>query len=105
MTLSEAELAEAVQRDAALARAERDEPARFERFAVRIKELEARLKALTPRVAALDAEQQRALQDIAVAELSGQKDRLAVYETQARFAVAQLQDRAMAKAEADLASR
>jgi hypothetical protein len=34
------------------------------------------------------------LQDIAVAELARQKERLVAYTTQARFAVAQLHDRA-----------
>jgi hypothetical protein len=38
--------------------------------------------------------QQTALQDIAVAELTRQKERLAGYATQARFSVAQLYDRA-----------
>ena len=47
-----------------------------------------------PRVAALSKEQQEALQELAVAELTRQKDRLAAYSTQARFAVAQLYDRA-----------
>ena len=43
---------------------------------------------------ALGAEQQQAVQDIAVAELTRQKERLAGYTLQARFAVAQLYDRA-----------
>ena len=37
------------------------------------------------------------VQDIAVAALTQQKERLAVYVTQARFAVAQLYDRANIK--------
>jgi hypothetical protein len=45
-------------------------------------------------VAALSKEQQEALQELAVAELTRQKERLAAYSTQARFAVAQLYDRA-----------
>jgi len=48
-----------------------------------------------PRVAALSGEQQQAAQGIAVAELASQKERLAVYTAQARFAVAQLVDRAV----------
>ncbi len=90
----DAELASARRHDEALAQAQRDEPARFARFAARISELDARLQALIPRVASLTTEQQQAVQDIAVAELTHQKDRLAVYSTQARFAIAQLVDRA-----------
>jgi tetratricopeptide (TPR) repeat protein len=87
-------LAESRDREARIAAAQKDEPARFEAFARRIDELAARIKALQPRVVALRAEQQQAAQAIAVRELVSQKDRLAVYATQARFAVAQLVDRA-----------
>ena len=90
----DAELNQARGRDAALAQAQRDEPARFESFAKRIAALDPSLKALVPRVAALSNEQQQAVQDIAVAELTQQKERLAAYVQQARFAVAQLYDRA-----------
>jgi hypothetical protein len=90
------ELAEAQVREAALSQAKRDEPARFAAFAARIAELDQRIKALLPRVAALSREQQEAVQEIAVAQLSEQEDRLAAYAVQARFAVAQLYDRANA---------
>ena len=49
-------------------------------------------------MAALTNEQQGQVQEIAVAELTRQKERLAAYTTQARFAVAQLYDRACAGA-------
>ncbi len=88
------QLQQARGRDAALAQAQRDEPARFDAFAQRIAALDPTLKALQPRVAALGTEQQQAVQDIAVAELTRQKERLASYTQQARFAVAQLYDRA-----------
>jgi len=87
-------LAEARVRDASLAQAQRDEPARFDAFGARIAALGPRLQALVPRVAAVTAEQQAQVQELAVAELQRQKDRLGVYATQARFAVAQLYDRA-----------
>ena len=87
-------LAAARERDAALLKAQRDEPARYERFAARIAELGARLQALQPRVAALDAEAQAALQDLAVAGLQGQQERLDLYAAQARLAIAQILDRA-----------
>jgi hypothetical protein len=48
---------------------------------------------LIPRVAALTQEQQLVVQDIAIAELTRQQERLAAYTIQARFAVAQLYDR------------
>jgi hypothetical protein len=90
--------------DAALAQAQRDEPAKFDAFAKRIAALDPLLQIMIPRVAALAKEQQVALQDIAVAELTRQKERLAIYSTQARFAVAQLYDRATVKKEGEHAS-
>jgi hypothetical protein len=45
-------------------------------------------------VTALTGEQRAQLEELAVAELTRQKERLQEYGTQARFAVAQLVDRA-----------
>lgn len=87
-------LVEAAEHQAALQRAQQEEPARFERFAQRIAELAARLTAGSPRVALLAREQQGQLQDLAVAALEAQKERLDVYAAQARLAIAQLHDRA-----------
>jgi hypothetical protein len=87
-------LAQATERDAALERAQQEEPQRFEAFAARIARLSQRLAALQPRVVALATEQQAALQGIAVAELQRQQERLDVYATQAQLAIAQLLDRA-----------
>jgi hypothetical protein len=87
-------LAQAQQRDAALAVAQRDEPTRLDAFTGRIDALSARVDAMVPRVATLTQEQQAAVQELAVAELVRQKERLAEYGTQARFAVAQIVDRA-----------
>ncbi|HEX6721840.1 MAG TPA: tetratricopeptide repeat protein [Burkholderiaceae bacterium] len=99
----ELELAQA--RDAALAQAQRDEPARHEAFAKRIIALEGTIRALIPKVAALTIEQQGQVQELAVAELTRQKERLAAYTTQARFAVAQLYDRAALARKPDDASK
>ncbi|MCW5661461.1 MAG: tetratricopeptide repeat protein [Burkholderiaceae bacterium] len=99
----ELELAQA--RDAALAQAQRDEPARHEAFARRIAALEGTIRALIPKVAALTSEQQGQVQELAVAELTRQKERLAAYTTQARFAVAQLYDRAALARKPDEASK
>ncbi|MCW7538584.1 hypothetical protein OOT46_12100 [Aquabacterium sp. A7-Y] len=93
------ELAEARRRGAALEQAQRDEPARFDRFGARIPELGQRIAALMPRVVALRGEQQQVVEALAAAELLRQKERLAVYTTQARFAVAQLYDHAKLKQE------
>ena len=87
-------LEEAQAREARLAKAQREEPQRFERFAKRIDALEAQINLLIPRVAAVTQEQQDAVQNIAVAELTLAQQRLAEYQTQARFALAQLYDRA-----------
>jgi hypothetical protein len=87
-------LADARARHERLAQAQQQEPARFDRFAARIEELARRLRALAPRVAELAAAQQAHVQELAVAELERQKVRLAQYANQARFAVAQIYDRA-----------
>ena len=60
---------------------------------------------LVPRIAGLKGEQQTALQEYAVAELVRQKERLAEYTTQARFAVAQLYDRASPSSTRDNANK
>jgi len=90
----ERQVALAKERDAALGQAQRDEPARLDDFARRLDALAARVEAMVPRVDALAQEQRVAVQELAVAELLRQKERLAVYGTQARFAVAQIYDRA-----------
>ncbi|PPE70285.1 hypothetical protein IS481_10285 [Caldimonas thermodepolymerans] len=97
----DAQIGQAREREAALARAQREEPQRLAQFAARITELAARLRALAPRVASLTQAQQRAVEDLAVAELQRQKERLAVYMTQARFAVAQLYDHASQRRQED----
>ncbi len=91
---TDALFADTSARDAALAQAQQQEPARHEDFAARIAQLSQRLQALSPQVAALEQEQQAQLQDLAVAELVRQQERLDVYSAQARLAIAQLLDRA-----------
>jgi hypothetical protein len=84
---------DALDRDAALARAPQEGPTRFGKFNDRIAEGERRLRAMTSRVAALMTDQQHYVQELAVAALEAQKERLASYDRQARFAVAQIYDR------------
>ena len=98
-------LVDARANDERLAKAQREEPVHFEEFARRIAELSARVDVLTPRVAALGKEQQGALQDIAIVSLQSQKERLAQYTAQARYAVAQLYDRATEPKEGDHAAK
>ncbi|MDP1693252.1 MAG: hypothetical protein Q8L49_15095 [Burkholderiaceae bacterium] len=88
------QLAQAGQREAALAQAQREEPIRFERFAARIEALSKQLDATLPRVTALKSEQQGVAQQVAEAALVGQKQRLVAYSSQAQFEIAQLIDRA-----------
>ena len=88
------ELGQARDRDTALAQAQREEPAHFQQFAARIAQLDWRIRSLQPHVAELVRDQQQYIQELAVAELQRQKDRLANYATQARFAVARIYDRA-----------
>lgn len=94
MRETEDTLRQAQQRDGALLRAQREEPARLDAFGQRIDVLAQRVAGMIPRVAQLAREQQVALQEEVVAELLKQKERLAGYNTQARFAVAQIYDRA-----------
>ena len=93
------QVALAGQRDAALAQAQRDEPARLDEFERRIEALGARVEAMVPRVDALAQEQRVAVQELAAAVLMRQKERLADYGAQARFAVAQIYDRAASSKE------
>ncbi|MCU0939017.1 MAG: tetratricopeptide repeat protein [Burkholderiaceae bacterium] len=94
MQQMQGELAQAQQRNVALATAQRDEPQRLAALAARIEALSGRVDAMLPRVAELTRAQQAEVQELAVAELTRQKERLAAYGTQARFAVAQIYDRA-----------
>jgi hypothetical protein len=99
------QLEQARARATSLAQAQRDEPAKFDAFAARLAALDGRVRALAPQVQALAQEQQSQLQDMAVAALQSQKERLAEYTLQARFAIAQLVDRAYAARSGNDASK
>jgi tetratricopeptide (TPR) repeat protein len=99
-------LADAARRMQSLVRAQQEEPAKLDAYAGRIDALERRLLSLAPRVVDLIAAQRTQLQELAVAELARQQDRVAAHTTQARFAIAQLYDRAgSAGQEGDRAAR
>jgi len=80
--------------DAALTRAQQDEPARHAAFAERIARLAQQVSALRPGITLAAQAVQAQLQDIAVAELEAQQERLSVYAAQARLAIAQIHDQA-----------
>jgi hypothetical protein len=101
LRVAEAALGSARDRDAALLLAQQQEPGRHVAIAQRIATLDQRLQALAPRAVALDREAQIHLQDIAVAELERQQQRLDDYAAQARLAIAQLHDRAQVAQRSD----
>ncbi len=63
-------------------------------FAARLAVLKTRITELQARLVGAEKAQQGYLQQIAVAELSEQKERLDAYEVQARFALATMYDKA-----------
>jgi len=63
-------------------------------FAARIAELAARIQAMRERLAQASQQQNHYLESVAESELSAQKQRLDAYALQARFALADIYDRA-----------
>ena len=87
-------LAETRTRREALLRAQVEAPQSFEDFGARIVQLRGRITQLQSRVQAMSSAHGHYLEELAIAELAAQKERLAAYLTQARFAVAQMYDEA-----------
>ncbi|MBI3545924.1 MAG: hypothetical protein HY081_04935 [Gammaproteobacteria bacterium] len=87
-------LAQTQRHRQSLQRAQLDAPKSFANFRARIGELRDRIVRLQTQTRARSAAQEHYLEDLAVAELSLQKERMATYITQARFAVAQMYDEA-----------
>ena len=87
-------LAETGARREALMRAQVEAPKAFDDFAQRISRLRARISQLQERTSAMASTHARYLEELAVAELAAQKERMGIYLTQARFAVAQMYDEA-----------
>ena len=86
-------------------RVERDRksvPTNNGEFAARVTALKQRIDTLQARLAATEHKQGVYLARLAAHELEGQKDRLAAYQVQARFALASMYDRA---ANADTAQK
>src|SRR3984957_18612597 len=95
-TLKDLDLAlhEAQSRWIRVDRARRSVPTNTGEFAARLAALKARITDLQTRLGDWETRQQGYLHEIAVAELSDQKDRLDTYEVQARFALATMYDKA-----------
>lgn len=85
---------EARRRWVLVERAREDYPARTEEFARRVATLPPRIGGLTARLEATAQAQNQYLAAIAVKELEAQKQRLASYSLQARFALASIYDKA-----------
>jgi hypothetical protein len=75
-------------------RARQSVPTNNGEFAARVAALKARIDALQVRMVAVEQKQGDYLAQVAVAELDQQKNRLATYQVQARFALASMYDRA-----------
>ncbi len=88
------ELGTAEARMASIEAARTAEPARFAAFSARIAALAPRIGSLQAAVAATLHRQEGTLVAMAVRELDAQKERLASYRVQARFALATMYDRA-----------
>jgi len=95
-TLKDLDLAlhEAQSRWIRVDKARHSVPSNNGEFAARLETLKTRIGELQARLASAEKAQQGYLQQIAVAELSDQKDRLDAYEVQARFALATMYDKA-----------
>ena len=89
-------LAEARDRSQRVELAGETAPRNTAGFASRIRELDARVDDIGPRIDAAGVAQEHVLADIAVRELESQKRRLASYATQAQFALAAIYDGATA---------
>jgi hypothetical protein len=87
-------LREAQSRWIRVQRALHNMPANTGEFAARVASLTARIAAMQTRLAATEQKQSAYLAQIARHELEQQKERLAAYQVQARFALASIYDRA-----------
>ena len=85
---------EARRRWVLVERAREEYPARTEEFARRVATLQPRIGTLSARLATAADSQNRYLASVAIRELESQKERLAAYSLQARFALASIYDRA-----------
>lgn len=88
-------ISEAEARREELLRAQAEAPARFDEFDRRIEALRARVTRAQASVKAAARAQEDDLAELAVAHLARERDQMLAYIAQARFAVAQIYDRAV----------
>jgi len=93
-------LHEAQSRWIRVERARKAVPQNTGEFATRVSALKLRIDTLETRLVAAEQKQREYLARIAVRELEQQKDRLAAYQIQARFALGSMYDRAASGADA-----
>jgi hypothetical protein len=87
-------LREAQSRWIRVERARKSVPTNNGEFAARVAALKQRIDGLQTRLVDIESKQSGYLAQIAVQELDAQKNRLAAYQVQARFALATMYDRA-----------
>ena len=87
-------LREAQSRWIRVERARKSVPTNNGEFAGRVAALKERIDALQTRLAGIESKQNGYLAQLAIQELDAQKNRLAAYQVQARFALATMYDRA-----------
>ena len=87
-------LREAQSRWIRVERARKSVPTNNGEFAARVVALKQRIDGLQTRLVDIEAKQGGYLAQLAIQELDAQKDRLAAYQVQARFALATMYDRA-----------
>jgi len=91
----EADIKETQNRAVQVVQARQAVPANSGEFAKRVAAVRARMDRLQQRLAAVSEQQNRYLQAIAIHELEDQKERIGTYQIQARYALADIYDRAI----------
>ncbi len=89
-------LVQTQNRDVQVRQAREGMPGSTEVFAARVAKLSARMDQMQARLAELAAQQNRFLQALAIRELRAQKQRIEVYQVQARYELAAIYDKATA---------
>jgi tetratricopeptide (TPR) repeat protein len=91
----EAGIQETQRRAVQVQQARQGIPANTSEYAARVAAVRARMDVMQRRLAAASGQQNRYLQGLAIHELEAQKDRLATYQIQARYALADIYDRTL----------
>jgi hypothetical protein len=94
----EASLVDTQKRAVLVKQARQGMPRNTGAFAARVTAVSARMDQLQERLAALSERQNRFLQALAIRELQAQKQRIEVYQIQARYELAAIYDKAADKA-------